>query len=163
MFWWWLLACSGGDPADTSEPGDSDSAATEGEIDLPDSPFPLELQLDGAESLTFDGLTCNHPPNQQLQLTYHSTGSWSLRVFVREAFTGAGTYSTDVDVQLFENFTGGRYYTGDQDSGASVEIEAVGTNGAHGSFTVDALTSDLGEGVLSPQPVPIWCDALVEE
>lgn len=79
---------------------------------------------------------------------------------MRETFTGAGTFSTNVRVEIYENFSGGRYFSGDQTAGAAVTIDAVGANGAYGSFTVDELTGDSGSLTIAPLPVDIWCDVL---
>ncbi|MES2640191.1 MAG: hypothetical protein V4850_11930 [Myxococcota bacterium] len=151
---------------DTDTDADTDTSSMDDTIELPDSPLPLTLQLagDAVGSVSFDTITCSHPPNNQFQLTYADSGtefSWNLRLFVREPFVGRGTYNTTVAVQLLENFSGGRYYaasSGDVD--VEIVVEGFGTNGAYGTFTTGALAGDAGNTTITPQPIPFWCDAI---
>ncbi|MSP54033.1 MAG: hypothetical protein EXR69_00250 [Myxococcales bacterium] len=155
--------------SDTDTDSDTDADTDTGDIELPASPFPIILALSGDanESVRFDTVVCSHPPNNQLQLTYSdstSASSWNLRVFVRETFSGAGTYSTTVEAQLLENVSGGRYFSASTSTGAAVAltVEGFGTNGAFGSLTTDPLTMDASEVAVSPQPIPFWCDVIAD-
>jgi len=176
------LGCAGGEdeeaPTDTAEAdadtdvdadtdADTDTRDTspmDDTIELPPTPLPITVDIRGEGSATFDTIVCSHPPNNQLQLTYTDSSNayaWSFRVFVRETFVGRGTYNTNVQVQLIENFSGGRYYATDSTSGsAEVVVEDFGVNGAYGTVTFSALTGDSGDAVITPQPVDFWCDAI---
>jgi hypothetical protein len=177
-----LAACSGdadplpketGAPAGTDTDTDTDAATDthdstplDDTIALPESPLPVVVTLGGSATgtATFDTLVCSHPPNNQFQLTYTDSSNaytWTFRVFVREQFVGRGTYDTSVQVQLLENFAGGRYFVGDQTTAsARVVVDDFGTNGAYGTVSFSALTGDAGDATVSPQPVPFWCDAI---
>ena len=153
---------------DTDTDADADTRDTspmDDTIELPDSPLPFTLTLAGGAdgTATFDTIVCSHPPNNQFQLTYTDSSNaytWNLRVLVRETFVGRGTYETNVQVQLLENFSGGRYYAADQTSGVSVTVDDFGVNGAYGSTRFDALSGSAGSATVTPQPVPFWCDAI---
>lgn len=172
-----LLACSGAEkPADDSAPERGADTDTDTEprdtspmddtIELPASPLPLTVTLGGSASgtATFDTIVCSHPPNNQFQLTWADSSNaytWNLRVFIREPFAGRGTYETTVQVQLLENFSGGRYYSGDASTAdVSVEVEDFGVNGAYGTVSFGALTGSAGDATVTPQPVPFWCDVI---
>jgi len=150
------------EPEDT----DTDTDPMNDTIELPESPLPLTLEIEGetSESTTFDTIICSHPPSNQFQLTYsdgETAYTWNLRVFVRETFVGRGTYNTTVQTQLLENFSGGRYFAASSaDVPVEVVVEDFGVNGAYGTITTGALTGDAGDVTLSPQPIPFWCDAI---
>lgn len=153
--------------ADDDSAGDDDttSVGDDDTVELPPSPLPISIDLSGAatETAYFDSIECAHPPNNQLQLTYvDSTNAytWTLRVFVRDPFEGEGAYSGNVQVQLLENFSGGRYFSASSTAGQAVEVvvDGFGSNGAFGSFTTDPVEDGSGAVTLSPQPIPIWCD-----
>jgi hypothetical protein len=153
--------------ADTDvEDTDTDTDPMNDTIEMPESPLPLTLAIGGAadESTTFDTIICSHPPSNQLQLTYSDGASeftWNLRVFVREPFVGRGTYNTTVQVQLLENFSGGRYFAASSaDVAVEVVVEDFGVNGAYGTIPTDALTGDAGDVTIEPQPIPFWCAAI---
>jgi nitrogen regulatory protein PII len=132
-------------------------------IEMPESPLPLTLGMAG-DSVDFDTIICSHPPSNQFQLTYSSSTDgygWNVRVFVREPFVGRGTYNTTVQVQLLENFSGGRYFAASSaDVAVEVVVEDFGVNGAYGTITTDALTGDAGDVTIEPQPIPFWCAAI---
>lgn len=153
--------------ADSDADTDTDTDVDTGDIVLPASPLPIDITLGGSATgvAHFDQIVCSYPPNHQLQLTYSdSTNSytWTMRAFIRETFTGAATYSTNVQVQLLENFSGGRYYASNSADGAavSVTVDGFGNNGAYGTLTTAALTGDSGDVTLAPQPIPFWCDVI---
>ncbi|MDP2313485.1 MAG: hypothetical protein Q8P41_11315 [Pseudomonadota bacterium] len=151
---------------DTDTDADTDTSTMDDTIELPASPLPITVQLagDAAGPATFDQIVCSHPPNNQFQLTYSNSATeftWNLRLFVREPFAGRGTYNTTVQVQLIENFSGGRYYAANSGTvDVEVVVEGFGTNGAYGTFTTGALTGDTGDVTLTPQPIAFWCDAI---
>ncbi len=152
--------------ADTDADTDTDVPDT-GAIELPASPLPIDLTLTGSATGTahFDRIVCSYPPNHQLQLTYSDSNNsytWAMRAFIRETFTGDGTYSTNVQVQLLEDFSGGRYYAASSADGTAVAVtvDGFGANGAYGSITTAPLTGDAGDVTLAPQPIPFWCDAI---
>jgi hypothetical protein len=170
------LACAGGKDAededssggsdtphdtDTTDDTSTQAADDTGPTSLPDSPFPFTVHVGGAatEDITFDSAECYIPPNNQLQITYKTATlyTWNLRVIVRQTFAGIGTYADNVQVQLYENFSGGRYFAGT----GSVDIDGYGTNGLYGTFTTDGMDGDAGTASIAPLPVPIWCDEIV--
>ncbi len=153
---------------DSDSDTDTDSGIDTGAITLPTSPLPITLTLTGAasETATFDTVVCSHPPNNQLQLTWTdsaNTYTWHLRVFVREPFTGDGTYSTTVETELIEDFSGGRYFSATTpDTAMALTVDGFGANGAYGSLTTGALSGDAGSVTLAPQPIPFWCDVVAQ-
>lgn len=155
-----------------------DTGGDGGTSGLPPKPDPFTLQTTGAAnlSLRFDTPTCSKP-----------VGSSNFRVFWRDStgshvfvlvgelmgtFTGPGTYDTagagaKVKLQEEAGGTGAQdYYATEEAQGdsASITIDHIDEEKlevAWGEFTFTSLHGSTG-GALSatPQPIPIWCDAL---
>lgn len=173
-----------GDDTGAADGGGGDGGATDdtggdGGTDLlPPRPDPFTLVVTGATSLSlrFDTPTCSKPVgSSNFRVFWRDSGGSHVFVLVAElmgTFTGPGTYDTagagaKVKLQEEAGGTGAqRYFATDETQGdsATITIDYLDEEKAEvawGEFSFTSLHGSTGGPLTAtPQPIPIWCDAL---